>query len=258
MKIYDCFTFFNELDVLEIRLNELNDIVDYFVLIEATKTWQNSSKPLYYLDNIQRFEKFSKKIIHVQVPDEVFVNNAWANEEASWNAIGSALNLLANEDDLIMISALDEIPSYQSILSVSKNYSSPVAIDMPLFYYYLNTVFRFSDRNWAGTYITSFKELDVADIYKYIVHNRWNVPAIGNGWHFSFLGDSNTAYEKVHSYSHSEFNHFTKEHYAAQINDLKDPFGRNGEVSYDRSIGVSELPLYIQQNLDKFSKYIRL
>jgi hypothetical protein len=165
---------------------------------------------------------------------------------------------LAKPEDLIMIGALDEVPSYQSIVDVSKNYSTPCVIDMRLFYYYLNTVFKFADRNWAGTYITSFKELDINDIYKYIVHNRWNVSPVGKGWHFSFLGDSSNAYEKVHSYSHSEFNHFTKEHYSTQISELKDPFNRNGEVYYNGTIDISELPNYVQHNLEKFNKYIRI
>lgn len=49
--IYDCFTFFNELNLLEIRLNILNDVVDKFVLVEATKTFSGKDKPLYYEQN---------------------------------------------------------------------------------------------------------------------------------------------------------------------------------------------------------------
>ena len=59
MKIYDCFTFYNELDLLEIRLNELNDVVDGFILVEAEQSHQNKSKPLFFQDNKNRYEKFS-------------------------------------------------------------------------------------------------------------------------------------------------------------------------------------------------------
>ena len=65
MKVYDCFTFFNELDLLKIRLHELNDIVDYFVLVESTKTFQNKNKPCYYLENIDKFKSFNHKIIRL-------------------------------------------------------------------------------------------------------------------------------------------------------------------------------------------------
>ena len=62
--IYDCFTFFNELDLLEIRLNILNDYVDKFVLVEATRTQNNKEKKLYYEENKERFAKFKDKVIH--------------------------------------------------------------------------------------------------------------------------------------------------------------------------------------------------
>jgi beta-1,4-mannosyl-glycoprotein beta-1,4-N-acetylglucosaminyltransferase len=63
--IYDCFTFFNELDLLEIRLETLNDVVDKFVLVEATKTFRGENKVLYFKDNQERFAKFLKKIIYI-------------------------------------------------------------------------------------------------------------------------------------------------------------------------------------------------
>lgn len=67
--IYDCFTFFNELELLELRLHELADVVDKFVLVEATKTHSNKSKPLYYWENRSRFGEFHDKIIHIIVDD---------------------------------------------------------------------------------------------------------------------------------------------------------------------------------------------
>ena len=64
MKIFDVFLFFNELDLLEIRLNMLYPFVDYFVINEATQTFFGSDKPLYYLENKERFKKFEDKIVH--------------------------------------------------------------------------------------------------------------------------------------------------------------------------------------------------
>lgn len=258
MKVFDCFTFFNELDLLEIRLNELNDVVDYFVIIEGEHTWQNNPKPSYYLNNKDRFKKFANKIIHKIVPSDNFNSNAWHNEEYSWNNIACALEEYATDDDLIMISALDELPSLQSIIDVIKNYNQPCSVQMDLFYYYLNTKFKFSERKWAGTYISKYSELDKTNIYKYIVYSRWSVPSVGNGWHFSFLGNHTSIFEKVHSYSHSEFNHFSEEHYKTQIESMLDPFGRNNEVNYIGDIQINDLPIYVQNNLEKFNKYIRV
>ena len=68
-KIIDCFTFFNELDLLKFRLAELYDKVDHFILIESTKTFTGQVKPLYYSLNKDEFEKWNDKIIHVVVTD---------------------------------------------------------------------------------------------------------------------------------------------------------------------------------------------
>ena len=67
--IYDCFTFFNELDVLEIRLHVLAEVVDRFVLVEARQTFQRGAKPLYYAENLDRFGPFADRIEHIVVDE---------------------------------------------------------------------------------------------------------------------------------------------------------------------------------------------
>jgi len=65
MKIIDAFIFYNEMDILEYRLSMLYEIVDYFIIVESTRTHFGKDKPLFYQDNLLRYEKFAKKIIHV-------------------------------------------------------------------------------------------------------------------------------------------------------------------------------------------------
>ena len=67
--IYDCFMFFNELDVLEIRLNELYHAVDKFILVEATKTHAGKDKTLFFNENKQKFSKFLDKIQHIIIDE---------------------------------------------------------------------------------------------------------------------------------------------------------------------------------------------
>ncbi len=112
MKIYDCFTFYNELDLLEIRLNELNEAVDYFVIVEATKTQTGITKPLYFNDNKERYISFHKKIIHIIVNDmpNIKLNNSWVLENYQRNQIMRGLTNCKN-NDIIFISDLDEIPN---------------------------------------------------------------------------------------------------------------------------------------------------
>src|SRR3972149_9714059 len=95
VKIYDCFTFFNELEILNIRLNELYNSVDHFVIVESTKTSDGKSKPLYYENNKNLFSKFSNKIIHIVVNNFEDKNI----EKAQKNAILKGL-IDANDNDI--------------------------------------------------------------------------------------------------------------------------------------------------------------
>jgi beta-1,4-mannosyl-glycoprotein beta-1,4-N-acetylglucosaminyltransferase len=96
-KIYDCFTFFNELDILEIRLAEMSDVVDRFVLVEATHTFQGNAKPLYFNDNRARFAQWLHKIEHIIVdfpdifPPTLHKESGWEREEYQRDAIMKGL-----------------------------------------------------------------------------------------------------------------------------------------------------------------------
>lgn len=122
MKIYDCFTFFNELDLLEIRLNILNEDVDYFVLVEASKTHSGKEKNLFFEANKERFSGFSKKIIHIIVDDmpEIKNGNRWVLENFQRNAIMRGLSDCENED-IVLISDLDEIPNLENIKKIKSS-----------------------------------------------------------------------------------------------------------------------------------------
>ena len=105
--IYDCFTFFNELDLLEIRLNILYEKVDFFVIVEANKTHTGKDKPFYVQESFARFERFKEKIKYIQVTD-MPSGNAWTLENFQRNCIMRGLDKLA-DDDIVAISDLDEI-----------------------------------------------------------------------------------------------------------------------------------------------------
>jgi beta-1,4-mannosyl-glycoprotein beta-1,4-N-acetylglucosaminyltransferase len=91
MKIVDCFTFYNELTLLEYRLATLIDVVDHFIIVEANQTHMGKPKELYYSNNMERYAKFSHKIIHVVVdlPHteglNTVRNDQWRNEEFQRN-----------------------------------------------------------------------------------------------------------------------------------------------------------------------------
>lgn len=109
-RVFDCFPFFNELDVLEIRLTELDPLVDYFVIVEATLTHTGKPKPLYFDENRGRYNRFSRKIIHVVVDDlPSEPSDHWGREISQRQAIMRGLEL-ARPDDRIITSDCDEIP----------------------------------------------------------------------------------------------------------------------------------------------------
>ena len=113
MKIIDCFIFYNELDLLTYRLNLLNNIVDYFIIVESTHTFVGKEKSLFFNENKHLFEKFTNKIIHIIVDDfphkypnvNISNNDVWNNEIFQRNAISRGINSIENltESDLIII-----------------------------------------------------------------------------------------------------------------------------------------------------------
>lgn len=107
--VYDCFCFYNELDLLEIRLNILNGCVDKFVLVEATRTQRNNPKPLYFAENKERYKKFEDKIIHLVLDEYPEHIEQWTIENLQRNYIMKGLEQ-CSDDDIILISDLDEIP----------------------------------------------------------------------------------------------------------------------------------------------------
>ena len=106
--IYDCFTFFNEFDILEIRLHEMDSWVDRFVLVESAETFSGIAKPLWFDENKHRFEDFLPKIDHVIAPVVSKSTDAWARQEGQRDCAKKMLASCA-DDDLILIGDVDEI-----------------------------------------------------------------------------------------------------------------------------------------------------
>ena len=273
--IYDCFPFFNELDLLEIRLNVLNDVVDKFVLVESTQTFNAKPKPLYFNENKELFAKFNDKIIHI-ICDEDFTNesNPWVIEHKQRNYIAKGWNG-CQDDDVIMISDVDEIPNPEKILKY-KDVTGIKCFMNNFYYYYLNYIC-VDEPIWKkGTRMLKYKDckhgLDnvkvrmnshLPDEYKenttpnkirYYKKGPW---VRNGGWHFSYLGGAEAIRKKILSISHTEFHkpEFTdiekiKERVAAG-DDLFDRGMRFRAVEIDESY-----PKYIRENKGKYKDLI--
>ena len=210
-KIYDCFTFYNELEVLEIKLNELYDHVDYFVLVESTETFRGTPKPLYFEENKERFSRFLDKIIHVVVTEHLETDNPWDREFYQRDQISRGLTQ-CHDDDIIIVEDLDEILRASKLPEIIEplltNRGRFVSCSLPNYTYFLNRYGAFG----GGTkiyYLCSVvaKYSDVRLLSPQGVRNQrtWDGAIQDAGWHFSYMGGVERVRRKFESFSHADF-----------------------------------------------------
>ncbi len=185
MKIFDCFLFFNELELLELRLMTLCDVVDFFVLVEANKSFTDNKKEFLFEKNKSRYKKYLDKIIYIKVEDTPILDKSkdvWAIQYFQRNCITRGLSK-AKDEDRIIISDVDEIPDPEIILLV-KDKDEPIAFGQYLFYYYVNC---FSGRSWNGSIITPFKNMPSPQTLRNLARKGINRIKY-RGWHYSYMG----------------------------------------------------------------------
>jgi len=207
-RVFDCFTFFNELDLLELRLNELYDKVDFFVLAEAPVTFQGQPKPLFYAENKHRFADFADKIIHLIIKDMPASPNAWDREYFQRDALRRGFSKAA-ADDIVIIADADEIVSRDAIdiLRVTSGFTQ---LNMPMYQYYMNLREQHGwDKVFAFTYglldeIPDFSRVRMSQAYTYERFAGRNRKMFNAGWHFTYLGGAETIRQKLQAFSHTE------------------------------------------------------
>ena len=192
MKIYDCFSYWDEDLLLDLRLNILNEYVDYFVIVEGNKTWQNNYKKLRF--DIDKFPKFKKKIIYIPVEDMPEGDDPYLRENFQRNCMLRGLKS-SSDNDLIIISDLDEIPNPNKInkFDPKKNFA---VFKQKHFYYKLNLQskihpFWYGSRICVKKYLKSpqwlrnlkFKKRPFWRIDKFRLNNIISE----GGWHFCNL-----------------------------------------------------------------------
>ena len=295
MNIYDCFMYFDEDLLLDLRLNSLDKFVKKFVITEATYTHNGSKKKLNF--DIDKFKKFKDKITYIIV-DKQPQNIQHINQSDSKDEIGEKLilngmardyfqreNLLqglkeANDEDLILISDLDEIPDLKSInLNDVKN--NIVIFEQKIFYYKLNLLY--DKFLWQGTRAIKYKNLLSPQWLRNIKgkkYSKWRLDTFfskkkysnllfvkNGGWHFTCLKTPEQLEKKLLNYAH---------HYEFQVSGLKiDDIRRfiaEKRIIYDYKAdrkgfkwsGASKLkkmdnvflPRYVANNLNKYLDWL--
>ena len=268
LKIYDCFTFFNELDLLEIRLEELWDTVDYFVLAEATVTHTGLFKPLYFQQNQSRFEKYKTKIRHIVVESMPGgEHNLWGRENYQRQCLGQGL-WDKSPEDLIIVTDVDEVPRASVVEQLKHDQSHTRWILFAPQYLYKLNYLRVKTTNgvaWqAGPSIIVTKSSEFTDAQ---TERSFTFPWVSlpentafiahGGWHWSSLGDNQHCIQKIHSFVHSNenvpeiVNNFNIEQFIANKGSHHAP----GE--FFETVALDDyFPQFVQQNKQKLSNHL--
>jgi beta-1,4-mannosyl-glycoprotein beta-1,4-N-acetylglucosaminyltransferase len=237
-QVYDCFKFFNEIELLKMRLEELDSVVDHFVIVESIETQRGDPKPLYFQENRECFSKYLDKIIHIVVNERHPEMDLWEREHFQRNCITRGLQH-CHESDLIIISDLDEIPRphlIRSLLqtlpeqnaqllkegtgkkfksrthSLSKKGDRPRkaekrfyldgarALEMSIYFYQLNRrPPHQQEGEWVGSVITTYGILNKFTPQHFREY-RWKFPKIDQGgWHFTWMGGREKIRKKMES-----------------------------------------------------------
>jgi beta-1,4-mannosyl-glycoprotein beta-1,4-N-acetylglucosaminyltransferase len=210
-KVVDAFIFYNELDMLEYRLNVLADTVDHFVLVESTKTFMGFDKPLYYAENKERFSKFNDKIVHIVVDNfivpNVDKNEQWNNEAIQRNHIHPGIVELELEDyDYILISDIDEIPDPKLIHTYKTSNSILPFANLKQEFFYYNLHHKMNEI-WIFPKLITYQEYVRLGSVPHKIRNL-NAPTTldKSGWHLSYFGDVEYIKNKIQNFSHQEYN----------------------------------------------------
>ena len=216
MKIYDCFPFYNELDLLDLRLAELYDHVDHFVIVEATTTFQSNPKELYLKDNWDRYAQYHDKMIHVIVDDAPGDPDAWVNDIFQRNAIMRGI-VNADDEDIIIVGDADEILRPETIDHMRANPKDIMGFRTPYFNFKLNYMLVNNSESYCVWIVACKKKyLEAHDAFRGTRFALTQLPMNYEddtirmyehaGWHFTYLGDDEFIRNKIKSFAHTELN----------------------------------------------------
>lgn len=280
MAVYDVFPFFNEIDLLEIRLNTLDPLVDFFVITECSTTFSGEPKEMYFHNNREKFSKFSDKIIH-QMVDNVPSLDPFSRDRFQRDQAKSILEASCSPEDFIIYGDIDEIPRPSAILAGIKAVESSggmAHLAQDLYYFYLNvqetsnTLKSYTGeygvrlrKKWLGTNISRWeyaRQHTMTDL-RNPSHKKKGNRIKDGGWHFTYVGSSDQESvtdrikRKIVSAAHQELN--TDEilgQIESNIQNLNDLFGRR-KTKFKVLEQFDYLPAYVQQNFAQYEYLIR-
>ena len=271
MKIFDCFIYFDEDLLLDLRLNTLNDFVDKFIIVEADTTHTGKFKELKF--DINRFKKFKNKINYypiknIKIDKNLKIKKNWSKhhliDQSIRNSIANYIDE-ASDNDWILISDIDELPNPNELINFDKNKKFGF-FEQEMFYYKFNLK-NFSDLAWYGSricvkkylkspqWLRNIKVKTDKSFLKKIFNNQYILK--NGGWHFTYIKQPIEIITKIKSFAHSELvkEHMLNEKYIKnKIENFQDIFDR--EIVLKKVDLNEKFPEYLLKNKEKYSKFI--
>ena len=293
MKIYDCFMYFDEDIVLDVRLNFLNEFVDQFVIIESEYNHRGEKRvPLFKIDKFKKYKDKIKYILINDIPpgieiinkedEDVYrksIFNASKRENFQRNQILKGLTE-ANEEDWIIISDLDEIPNLSKI-NLKNTKDKLIFFNQHMMYYKFNL--KLNDYIWVGSKACKMKNLQSPQWIRDIKNKNygwWRIDIFFSnrkynnilfveegGWHFSYLKNPKGIEKKLKSYLHHidyDLNPVGVEGIEKMINNKRTIYNIKADQKENKFDGINKLskidinllPSYILENKNKFKDWI--
>ncbi len=254
-KVFDCCMVFNELDMLELRMNILALVVDYFVVVEAGMTHSGQPKPQTVgnaLVSDRRFAPFADQIIYSYRPDLPGAN-AWERERANRAMISDVLRFNAAPEDWVIVGDADEIANPDAVKVLKeRRVDRPVKFELDFYYYDFNHHVK---AGWAVGACHWGQEQDANRIRTC----QFDAPSgintcLEGGWHFSYFGDAQAIMRKVQAFMHHDWVdafHLTPERVQAALDAGTDLWGR--DLTIERVPLSDSLPRYVLGNRAKYA-----
>lgn len=212
--LFDCFLYFDERELLELRINILKDIVDGFIITDGNRTFKGDPKPFTCVETLKELGISDENIqvLHVELPSKEDIANPWAREYAQRDALGVGMRMCPS-DSVFFFSDVDEIPRPKALLeAVELAKADPkrcVRLSMPMFYG--RGDLRVRDPQGDGTKAPDNWTCGTIVLHEHLeqtpsqIRMNPNDIVVGNcdaGWHFSWMGDKERMKRKVTSFSH--------------------------------------------------------
>lgn len=240
--IIDCVPYFREGDLLELRMRELDPVVDLFIVVEGDRTHAGAPKPSYLPDSLRRAFGHKLHTVTARLPEGEGLTWTWRREIAQRNAIADALRYIgARSDDMVLISDCDEIPRRAFVGMLPSLPDDGVAIARQRMHYYsFNHIAH--ETHWTGTRATQYGNVAALspDGVRYVAGERGGYPrrfyVADAGWHFSYFGGAEAIATKIGSFLHQELNHGDvrdPETIARRVAAGEDVYGRDQRFAID-------------------------